>query len=163
MVTPSTSRRQSLRLDLIAAVAIAGLAFFTATVLMLPLASEYSLASDYISELALGRYGYLQTAAFFAIGVGSLALAVGIREATRGSWGSRLGSAFFGLYSLGAILAGIFPTDEVDAAGRVGSPTSVGAIHIVASLSAFVLGIAGMFVLSRVCLQTQSLFGKGEG
>jgi hypothetical protein len=148
-VTPSTTRQEAPRLELIAAMAIVGLAFFTATALLLPLVSEYSLASDYISELALGRYGYLQTTAIFAAGVSSLALAVGIREATRGSWESPLGSTFFGLYGLGFILAGIFPTDEVDAAGRVGSPTSVGTVHFVASLSAFVLGIAGMFVLSR--------------
>ena len=74
---------------------------------------------------------------------------MGIRVATKGSWGSRMGSAFFGLYGLGGILVGIFPTDEVDAAGRVESPTSVGTVHIVVSALAFVFGIAGMFVLSR--------------
>ena len=117
--------------------------------MLLPLVSEYSLTSDYISELAIGRYGYLQTTAFFAVGVSSLALAVGIRVATKSSWGSRIGSAFIGLYGLGAILVGIFPTNEVDAAGRVVSPTSVGTVHIVVSALAFVFGIAGMFVLSR--------------
>ena len=74
---------------------------------------------------------------------------MGIREATKGSWGSRMGSAFFGLYGLGGVLVGIFPTDEVDAAGRVVSPTSVGTVHTVVSALAFVFGIVGMFVLSR--------------
>jgi hypothetical protein len=44
---------------------------------------------------------------------------VGIRVATKGSWGSRVGSVFIGLYGLGGILVGIFPTDEVDAAGSI--------------------------------------------
>ena len=130
-------------------IAIVGQAFFAATALLLPLVSEYSLTADYISELAIGRYGYLQTAAFFAVGSGTLALAAGIRAATKGSWGSRVGSVFIGLYGLGGILVGIFPTDEVDAAGRIESPTSVGTVHIGVSALAFVFGIAGMFVLSR--------------
>jgi hypothetical protein len=129
MSSPSTTLQEARRLQLIAAGAIVGLAFFSATALLLPLVSEYSLTADYISELPLGRYGYLQTAAFFAAGGSSLALATGIREATKGSWGSRMGSAFLGLYGLGGVLVGIFPGDEVDAAGRVVSPTSVGLRH----------------------------------
>ena len=148
-MSPSTSSEEARRLERIAVVALVGLAFFAATASLLPLVSEYSFSADYISELAIGRYGHLQTVAFFAAGLGTLALAVGAREATNGSWGSRLGSVLVGLYGVGAILAGIFPTDEIDPAGHVGSPTSVGAVHIVASLLAFVLGIAGMFVLSR--------------
>jgi hypothetical membrane protein len=147
--SPSTTLREARGLELITAGVIAGLAFFAAIALLLPLVSEYSLTADTISELAIGRYGYLQAAAFFAVGVSSLALAVGIRVATKGSWGSRIGFAFIGLYGLGAIVVGIFPTDEVDAAGRVESPTSVGTVHDVVSALAFVVGIAGMFVLSR--------------
>jgi hypothetical protein len=66
--SPSTTLQEARRLQLIAAGAIVGLAFFSATALLLPLVSEYSLTADYISELPLGRYGYLQTAAFFAVG-----------------------------------------------------------------------------------------------
>ena len=149
MSSPSTTRQEARRLELVAVIAIVGQAFFAATALLLPLVSEYSLTADYISELAIGRYGYLQTAAFFAVGSGTLALAAGIRVATKGSWGSRVGSVFIGLYGLGGILVGIFPTDEVDAAGRIESPTSVGTVHIGVSALAFVFGIAGMFVLSR--------------
>ena len=149
MSSPSITFQEARRFELIAAVAIAGLAIFAATALLLPLVSEYSLTADYISELAIGRYGYLLTAAFFATGLGTLALAVGIRMATNGSWGLRLGSALIGLYGIGAILVGIFPTDEIDPAGRVESPTLVGSVHIVVSALAFVLVIAGMFVLSR--------------
>src|ERR687898_242622 len=81
--------------------------------------------------------------------LGTLALAWAVREATNGSWGSRLGSALMGLYGVGIILTGIFPTDEIDPAGRVGSPTIAGTAHEVVSLLAFMLGLAGVFVLSR--------------
>jgi hypothetical protein len=148
-VSTSTSHQVTRSIGLLAAVAIVGLAFFAATALLLPLISEYSLSADYISELVIGRYGYLQTAAFFAAGLGTLALAVGVREATNGSWGTRLGSALVGLYGVGLILAGILPTDEIGPAGRVVSPTSVGTMHSVVSALAFVFVIAGMFVLSR--------------
>jgi hypothetical membrane protein len=151
--SPSTTHQEARTLELIAAVAIVGLASFAATALLLPLVSEYSLTADYISELVLGRYGYLQTATFFATGLGTLALAVGIRMATKGSWGSRVGSAFLGLYGLGAILAGIFPTDEVGPAGDVASPTIGGAVHILGALASFMFGIAGVFVLSRTFKQ----------
>lgn len=148
-MSTSTSHQETRSLGLLAAVAIVGLAFFAATALLLPLISEYSLTADYISELVIGRYGYLQTAAFFAAGLGTLALAVGVRDATNGSWGTRLGSALVGLYGVGLILAGILPTDEIGLAGRVVSPTSVGTMHSVVSALAFVFVIAGMFVLSR--------------
>lgn len=81
----STTHKEARKLEMLAAMAIVGLAFFAATASLLPLVSEYSLTADYTSELAIGRYGYLQTAAFFAVGLGTLALAVGVREATSGS------------------------------------------------------------------------------
>jgi hypothetical protein len=59
--SPSTTRQEARRLELIAAGVIVGLAFFAAIALLLPLVSEYSLTADYISELAIGRYGCLQT------------------------------------------------------------------------------------------------------
>src|ERR671913_1637205 len=147
--SPSTTRQEARRLELIAAGVIVGLAFFAAIALLLPLVSEYSLTADYISELAIGRYGYLQIVAFFAAGFGTLALAWAVREATNGSGGSRLGSALMGLYGVGIILTGVFPTDEIDPAGRVGSPTIAGTAHEVVSFLAFMLGLAGVFVLSR--------------
>src|SRR5215213_1531918 len=81
--SPSTTRQEARRIELIAAGVIVGLAFFAAIALLLPPVSEYSLTEDTISELAIGRYGYLQTAAFFAVGGSSLALAVGIRVVRR--------------------------------------------------------------------------------
>lgn len=143
----------SSRMNLLAVIAIVGWTFFAASSLFLPIVSEYSFTGDYISELAIGRFGYVQTVAFFAAGLGSLALALGIRETTRGSWGSRAGFAMVGLFGINVFLAGIFPTDAIDAEGRVLSPTAVGTIHIVVSALAFLSIIAAMFVLSMTFKQ----------
>ena len=115
----------SKRIDPLAMIAIIGWAFFATSAVLLPLFSGYSFAGDYISELAIGRFGYIQTVAFFTAGLGSLALALVIRETTRGVWGSRAGSVLVSLFGINVILAGT--------------------VHVVVSLLAF----AGMFVFSR--------------
>ena len=133
------------RLDLFAKAALGGAACFVASVLLLPILSEYTLAGDYISELAIGRFGFVQTLAFLALGIGSLALAAGIRGATRGSWGSLVGTVLFGLFGVGVLVDAFFPIDR----GGMQPETVVGTIHILAALVAFVCAILGMFVLKR--------------
>lgn len=98
---------------LLAVLCVAGQVYFIATAWLLPLMSEYTLVGDNISELAIGRYGYLQTAAFAAAGIGALALAMGVRWATSGSWGSRAGSVLVALFGVGPILLGLAPTAAV--------------------------------------------------
>jgi hypothetical protein len=66
--SPSTTSQEARRLELLAAVAIVGHVFSTAIAWLLPFFSEYTLIGDNISELAIGSYGYLQTAAFLAAG-----------------------------------------------------------------------------------------------
>lgn len=55
----------------------------------LPAFSEYRLVSDTMSELVLGRHGFLQTVAFVVAGASTLALAVAVRAATIGDRVSR--------------------------------------------------------------------------
>jgi hypothetical protein len=57
-------------LSLLATLAIVGQLVLLASALLLPIWSQYSLIRDNISELALGRYGFLQTAAFVLAGSG---------------------------------------------------------------------------------------------
>lgn len=145
----SNSWRRLRIIMLLAVLGVAGHAFSTAVAWLLPFVSEYTLIGDNISELAIGRYGYLQTAGFLAAGMGTLAIAVGIRQATSGTWGSRVGSLLVGLFGASAILVAILPTDRIDAPADVQSLTTAGTIHIVVALASFVCGIASMFVLSR--------------
>lgn len=125
--------------------ALGGVACFAASALLLPILSEYTLTSDYISELAIGRFGFVQTLAFLALGIGSLALAVGLRRATRGSWGSLAGTALFGLFGVGVLADALFPIDR----SGMQPQTLAGTVHIMAALAAFVCAVLGMFVLTR--------------
>ena len=60
-------------LSRIAIFAVLGQAALLASAWILPLASEYRLVTDNISELALGRYGLVLTLALGISGLGSLA------------------------------------------------------------------------------------------
>jgi hypothetical protein len=80
---PGTVVQRPQSLSLLATLAIVGQLVLLASALLLPIWSQYSLIHDNISELALGRHGFIQTAAFVIAGVGTLALALAIRQLTR--------------------------------------------------------------------------------
>jgi hypothetical protein len=132
-------------LPLLTALAIAGQLILLGSAWLLPLVSEYSLIGDEISELVLGRYGFVQTAAFVISGLGVLGLAFAIRQLTMGAWGSLVGSLLIGVYGAGAILVAIFPTDGID---NLANLSTTGLIHVIVSLVSFLCVIVGMVVLS---------------
>jgi hypothetical protein len=70
---PNQSQRTVLqhpqRLSQLAALAIVGQVLLLVSAWLLPLVSEFSLIGDHISELVLGRYGFVQTAAFLIAGL----------------------------------------------------------------------------------------------
>jgi hypothetical protein len=84
---PRTVLQRSQSLSRLAALAIVGQLVLITTALLLPIWSEYSLIGDNISELALGRYGFVQAAAFLIAGLGTIGLAFAIRKLTVGSRG----------------------------------------------------------------------------
>ncbi|MGH2584629.1 MAG: DUF998 domain-containing protein [Dehalococcoidia bacterium] len=122
--------------------------FLNASAWLLPFVSEFSLIGDNISELVLGRLGFVQTIAFLIAGAGTLGLAYVIQQLTMPSWRSRIGSLLIALYGMGAIIVAIFPTDRVDSASDVWSQSTTGMIHVVAALISFLCVIAGMFLLT---------------
>lgn len=70
------------RLSQLALFAILGQVLLLATAWLLPAASEYGLVDDNISELALGRYGFVLTVAFVVSGLGVIGLSYAIRRFT---------------------------------------------------------------------------------
>lgn len=153
------------RIPQLTGLAIVGLVILLVSAWLLPLVSEFSLVSDTMSELVLGRFGFIQTGAFLVAGLGILALARAIRITTQGVSGSALGSLLIGIYGAGAILVALFPTDRIDGPADVWAQSSVGMIHLIVSLISFVCGIAGMFVLARTfmlaeCWRAHSLWLK---
>jgi hypothetical protein len=145
----TTSSYSPQLLSQLSSVAILGQVILFASAWLLPIFSEYRLIGDNISELVLGRYGFIQTAAFIVSGLGTLGLAWAIRQLTKGIWGSLIGPLLVGLYGLGAILVAIFPTDRIDTAEQVFTQSTTGTIHMLVALFSFLGMIIGMFILTR--------------
>jgi hypothetical protein len=148
-LTEGTEPKNSQWLARFASLAIVGQGILFASAWLLPIVSEYSLVGDNMSELVLGRYGFIQTVAFLVAGVGTLGLAYAIRQLTKGTWGSLVGPLLVGLYGLGAILVAIFPTDRVDTAADVWTQSTLGMIHVFVAMFSFLGMIIGMFILTR--------------
>lgn len=131
--------------DRLALLGLGGPLAFMAVALLLPIVSEYSLLGDTISELALGRYGAVQTIAFFVAALGSLALTVGLRRALPRTRGARAGIGLLALWTVCLVLDGLFPTDPLIPSVE---QTPTGLIHLGAALVAFVSLLLAIFVLS---------------
>lgn len=133
---------------ILATLAIIGKIIMLTSAWLLPFASEFSLISDHISELVLGSYGFVQTAAFVISGLTTLGLAFAIRKFTIRLWPSLIGSILVGIYGIGGILAAIFPTDRVDSAADLETLSKVGAIHVGVAIIAILSMVVGMFILT---------------
>jgi hypothetical protein len=140
--------RNPKRLVQLAWMAILGQAVLLASAWLLPAVSDSSLIRDHVSELALGRFGFVQTAAFLVAGLGTISLAVAIRRVTAGARGSLAGSVLVGVYGVGAILSAIFPTDRVNGPPDLTSMSAGGLIHIAVSFVSFIGVTVAMFILT---------------
>jgi hypothetical protein len=141
----NAGNRGGLKLERVAWVGISGTAFFILAVVALHfLRPDYNPASRFISEFAVGPYGWLMTIAFFALGLASVAIAFGIQKSLPPSWTGRIGTTLLGVFGAGVFIAGIFPIDV-----QGGPTTTTGAVHMGVSLLSFVTVIVGIFVNSR--------------
>jgi hypothetical membrane protein len=107
-----------------------------------------------VSSLALGEWGWTQTANFIVAGLLTLAFAVGLRLALRPEKGSTWGPLLVGVWAVGLLGAGIFPTDPVSGyppgtPDRISGYSRHGALHDLFSLPAFVALAVACFVLGR--------------
>lgn len=139
---------QAQRLSLLATLGLAGQVLLLASAWLLPLLSGSSVTADTISELALGPYGLIQSAAFVLSGLGVLGLAYAIRRLTAGVWGSGAGSLLLAVYGVGAILSAIFPTDRIDTPSDLAALSTTGMIHSMVALVSFLCAVAGVVVLA---------------
>ena len=107
-----------------------------------------------VSSLALGDSGWTQTANFVVAGLLTLAFAAGLRRALRPGKGSTLGPLLVGVWAVGLLGAGAFPTDPVSgyppgAPDRLSGHSWHGALHDLFSGPAFVALAAACFVFGR--------------
>jgi uncharacterized membrane protein YidH (DUF202 family) len=91
--------------------------------------------SCFVSEYAVGNYGWLMTLAFYTLAIAAALLLIGLLQ---GYKASATACITFGIFSVGILLAGIFPTDV-----PVEPPTTRGLILGFAALIALLnLGIS---------------------
>ena len=106
-----------------------------------------------IGFYSVGPYGSIFVAAFVALGLAGLALALGLRRAVAPSRSLRAGSVLIGLFGIGWIVGGIF-RDAPDVASLEPilqekiSPAST-MVHGLGAFGGLFLLMAGMLILSR--------------
>jgi len=129
----------------IASIAIVGISYFLTTVIALHfLRPDYDPVSRFVSEYAVGQYGFLMTSAFFGLSLGSLALVIRLYQGV-----SRSARSWIGL-----ILLGIWGSGDPDSWNLPHCPERcsrdhIGNIHALASLVSFLSLIPATILLSR--------------
>jgi len=105
---------------------------------------DFSPVNEYTSDYVLGRsFGWLMRTAFFAAGIGTLSIALGIRK-TLGP-GKRVKASFALLAVVGVafVVVGLFNTDPT----LVTDLTTTGTVHFAASVVVFIgLLVAAWFL-----------------
>ena len=98
---------------LAATIAFLSFAYFVIAVVALYLLNpSYGLSVSMYGGYDMGSYEFLIASTFFALGIGSLALGVGLTEAMSRSLRSGLGLLLLGIWGVGIFLAGIFPAND---------------------------------------------------
>jgi hypothetical protein len=119
---------------------------FAAMVLLHVVRTDLDPVRQVMSEYANGRYGFLMTAAFYAIGLSAVVLAIRLGRALPRRPLTVVMRALLALGGIGLVLAGIF---EVE---RPAVPDTVEeVIHSDATLTAFTLIIAAMLLFAAIC------------
>ena len=96
-----------------ASVAIIAFAYFMIVVTALyVLNPSYSLFRSFAGTYDLGSYEFLIASTFFSLGLGALALFIGLYQGITQSARSRMGLILLGIWGVGMLLAGIFPANE---------------------------------------------------
>ena len=80
----------------------------------------------FLSEYALGRAGWMMTAAFVALAVSLLGAVVALARQVR-TWPGRIGLALLVIAAAGLVLAAVFPTDPITV--PVEAQTTAGRLH----------------------------------
>ena len=134
----------------IAVSAIATLAAFPALVIAANLAQQdtYNAAREAVSNLALGRGGWLMTLAFLCLGTGTLLTAVVVRRSVRRA---AIGTALLTVGGCTTLLSAVFQTDADGA-----TSTLHGTIHIALGIASFVLVIGAISASAVACLRSEA-------
>lgn len=132
------------RLALPTAIALAGFWYFAFVVLLLHgLRPDSNPLNHFVSEYAVGPYGWLMTSAFFGLSLGSVALLLALYRGISREGRSWVGLLLLAVWCVGTFLAGMYKTDLYP-----GPETAAGKTHSLVSLIAFVsLILSALFLL----------------
>ena len=142
VLTDHRASRTDRRAYVAASVSLAGLGTFVVGVLLLHLLKrDLDPAQHFISEYALGSFGWVQMIDFLAAGVGAIALALTLTRVVNDP--GRIAPILIGSFGGCILLIAFIPTDGP------GLTTTLGQVHGLIAFSGFALLIAGMFVIAR--------------
>ncbi|MDH3226296.1 MAG: DUF998 domain-containing protein [Thermoleophilia bacterium] len=128
-------------------IGLIGVAYSAAAVVALHfLDTDLDPVEDFISEYAVGDYGWLMKSAFFAVSCGTLAIAGGLRRSLRPSRRATAAVVLMSLAGVGFFVAGIFDTDTPNASGDIDN-AAAGVAHDFGSSVVFLSVIIAAFVL----------------
>lgn len=130
-------------------VAISGVGTFTSVVVALHvLEPEFDPERRFVSEYVLGDWGWLMKVAFFALGIGLVALGVATARTLAPIRRTRVVRNLYISCGVAAFVSGLFDSDElVD--GEVVDPSAHGAVHDLAGIILFGSLIAATFLLRK--------------
>jgi uncharacterized protein DUF998 len=125
---------------------LASFYFFVAAIATHLVSRQYDPVSDYISDYAVGPWGWIYGSAFWASCIGCFALALSLTLLVPAKSLSRIGVAFLVIVGVTYAIDFFFPTDILPP----GAPpkTIVGTIHLVDALFGWVLFTASAVLLS---------------
>ncbi len=114
-----------------------------ALLLMHVLRPDYSPTSHMISEYAVGRYGWIMTTSFLALGCGCLTLLLALSGSEPGSVAAWIGILLMGIPSIGLVVSAFFPMDAPES-----PPTRTGDVHNISFLANVVSIVLATSLLS---------------
>jgi hypothetical protein len=126
-------------------VALAGMIYFGLTVVALHfLPTGYDPMTQAVSDYGVGQYAVWMDLAFFAFGIGIVALAISLARFTISSRLGRVGVLLLSIAGVCTFTVGFFPTD------LEGAPlTATGLVHLNLSALAFIALVLGTLILSQ--------------
>lgn len=129
-------------------VAMAGIGFFVVALISLHLLEpDFSAVNEYTSDYALGEsFGWLMRAAFFAAGLASIAIALGLKRSLEPGKRVTATVALFLVAGVAFFTVGAFNGDPT---GQTDLSTS-GTVHVVGSVVLFVALVVAVWFLRGV-------------
>ena len=125
-----------------ATLAVTGLAYFAVSVLALHgLRADYDPVIETVSQYAVGPYGYIMTAAFFALSLSVVGLALGLLRGVAPV--PRVAGALLGVAGVCVFLVAVFPIDRTHDARPISE-----LVHNAAFMASFFATIVSMLILT---------------